>query len=402
MTETPAPHVLVLSTADWNRPVWTNKQHVTVQLAQHSLVTYVESLGLRRPGLNWQDARRIALRLNKLLAPQHASSLRAHQLVPSNVTVVTPNVIPLHRQTAPLRQINSGLLRKSAARWINTEKPHRVLWTFSPVTYGLEHHAIGTVYHCVDLLAHFPRIDAKAVAYGERRLADYGVPAIASSKAVAEHLHSVGFADVQLWENVADAELITRESTRLLRQPNCAVFAGNLTPAKVDIPLLEHLLDSSPNLTLHLAGPLAEGGGEAKQFQTLLAKARVEYHGVLDPIPMAHLLGQCTVGLVPYKENDYTRGVFPMKIYEYLAAGLPVVCKGVPSVTRSEDVHIPVSNMSYAQVVRDLSTTPLTETALKRRRATAKEHSWSTRGREAWAMVQHLLIPLAIEPATGH
>jgi hypothetical protein len=31
------------------------------------------------------------------------------------------------------------------------------------------------------------------------------------------------------------------------------------------------------------------------------------------------------VGLLPTKINDYTRSMFPMKYFEYLAAGLPVV-----------------------------------------------------------------------------
>jgi hypothetical protein len=44
---------VVLSTADWDHPLWTNKQHVAVSLAGlgHRVV-YVDSLGLRpaRPG----------------------------------------------------------------------------------------------------------------------------------------------------------------------------------------------------------------------------------------------------------------------------------------------------------------------------------------------------------------
>ena len=37
---------------------------------------------------------------------------------------------------------------------------------------------------------------------------------------------------------------------------------------------------------------------------------------------LAREVGRSTVGLIPYQVNDHTAGVFPMKVYEYLAAGL--------------------------------------------------------------------------------
>ena len=42
--------VIVLATADWDHPLWTNKQHTAVSLAALGhRVLYVESLGLRPP-----------------------------------------------------------------------------------------------------------------------------------------------------------------------------------------------------------------------------------------------------------------------------------------------------------------------------------------------------------------
>ncbi len=42
--------------------------------------------------------------------------------------------------------------------------------------------------------------------------------------------------------------------------------------------------------------------------------------------------------LIPYALNELTASIFPMKVYEYLAAGLPVVATPLPAladVTRS-------------------------------------------------------------------
>ena len=42
------------------------------------------------------------------------------------------------------------------------------------------------------------------------------------------------------------------------------------------------------------------------------------------------------VGVIPYASNPYTRNCFPLKLYEYLSAGKPVVASGLPSLAGLE------------------------------------------------------------------
>jgi glycosyltransferase involved in cell wall biosynthesis len=44
--------------------------------------------------------------------------------------------------------------------------------------------------------------------------------------------------------------------------------------------------------------------------------------------------------LVPYAINDLTRSVFPMKVFEYLAAGLPVVTTPLPALADTPGVVV--------------------------------------------------------------
>ncbi len=43
-------------------------------------------------------------------------------------------------------------------------------------------------------------------------------------------------------------------------------------------------------------------------------------------------------GLIPYARNELTNSIFPMKVYEYLAAGLPVVATPLPALEGVEEV----------------------------------------------------------------
>jgi glycosyltransferase involved in cell wall biosynthesis len=44
------------------------------------------------------------------------------------------------------------------------------------------------------------------------------------------------------------------------------------------------------------------------------------------------LLGRLDVGLMPFVVNDFSRPLVPLKLYEYMAAGLPVVSTKLPNL----------------------------------------------------------------------
>ena len=65
---------IVLATADWDHPLWTNKQHVAVALAaEGNRVLYVESLGLRSAQRTGRDLKRILKRLRRGLRLRRTS-----------------------------------------------------------------------------------------------------------------------------------------------------------------------------------------------------------------------------------------------------------------------------------------------------------------------------------------
>lgn len=378
------PNILVLGTADWNQPIATNQHYMTRELARDFPTTFVESLGLRSPEISIRDLRRLVARVWST----SSSDVDDRRPIPSGVEVVSPIIVPFHKR--PFLGLNRRLLVGGRIRaWAQSDAP-KLFWTYSPVTYGLEEFADAAVYHCVDLLGEFPGIDRVMIDRHERRLAAAGVRAAASSAVVRDHLVSQGFDDPIYWPNVADAEMIIDSASNMgVSRSSSAVFAGNLTAKKVDFLLLKQLL--SAGVDLHLAGPVAQGGGEAEGLLQELVAMGANYHGMLPIASLSKLMARCTVGLIPYEINAYTRGVSPLKVYEYLAAGLYVVSSPVPSVSPTEGhVDVQASHEAFvSSVLKGLSSAE--ESVLSERAQLARDHSWSGRGEEARTLVASMI-----------
>lgn len=365
--------IVILSTADFDSPIWTNKQHLAAGLAEMHDVVYIESLGLRAPTFAKEDLTRILKKVGGYIR-RKPSIFQEPSKRSTGPKIISPFVLPFHRFSL-IRGINKILLHRQMSG-IADGPLKSTLWTFSPLTYGLEEHFDQVVYHSVDLLHTLPKVPSRALLAAERSLVAKANHVIASSSGVKEHLENIGGAEVTLWENVAHVEKFTRAAG--IPRKNQAVFAGNLTPSKIDIDCLNGILATGVNLAL--AGPMdIDGAGGSTAFSALIKHPQVTYHGNLDLDELANLLAESKVGLIPYQINEYTSGVFPMKVYEYLAAGLSVVSTRLPSLSKIADQNVQIVDPGlFAVRVKELIEKHDIATA-EASIADSKNHSWSGR-----------------------
>jgi len=95
--------------------------------------------------------------------------------------------------------------------------------------------------------------------------------------------------------------------------------------------------------------------------------------------------------LIPYKVNEATRNIYPLKLQEYLAAGKPVVSPPMPAVQQYSDVVL-IAQSHEAFVTRLEEALNLTDEAfVTARQAVARENSWDRRVEEKAGLVQAAL-----------
>ena len=148
---------ILLATADWDHPLWTNKQHTAMSLAALGhRVLYVESLGLRPPRKGAADLARIFKRLRRVLRPPRR--------IDQGIWVWSPLVMP--GASNPLAQFLNRLLVNRGlglmSRCMGLQDP--ILWTYNPLTLEVISSTSFSklVYHCVD------RIQAQPEMPGDR------------------------------------------------------------------------------------------------------------------------------------------------------------------------------------------------------------------------------------------
>ena len=335
--------IVLLSTADWDHPLWTNKQHVACSLAaEGERVLYVESLGIRSVQAKTQDYRRILRRV--LLG------LRFVRQVRPRVWVLSPLVLPGGSRGLALR-LNRLMLRCSVslACWVlRFRSPW--LWTYNPLTLlylQLKGFSLA-IYHAVDAVQEQPCMPKALIESEEARLCRSVDQVFTTSPFLAERLSK--HTDRICYEaNVADRDhfsvaLEQRQDPAFVDPPELQGipepkigFVGAISSYKLDFALIRSVALRHPEWHFVFIGPQSEGEPSTDLSQ-LCGLSNVHWLGPKPYSQLPRFLAGFQCAWLPLQCNAYTRAMFPMKFFEYLFAGLPVVSTRIHALRSFEAI----------------------------------------------------------------
>ncbi len=357
---------------DWHGDP-TSKTHVMRILARRNRVLWVNSIGMRRPTASSRDLRRIVHKLKR--------GLSACREVEPNLWVVDPLVLPLPGIGAADR-LNALVLAsrlRGLCRRHGMSRP--ILWSFLPNVNRL----VGrlgeglVVYHCVDEYSAFEGVPHEALVAMERDLVRRADLVLTSGQQLRDERRSLNGrvyfvphgVDVAHFSRALDGDAAVPDDIRRLGGPIVGFFG--LIADWVDVELIRAIAQARRDWTLVLIG------------------RTVTDVGPIAGLPNVHLLGQkpydalpdyCRafdVGIVPFRVNDLTVRANPLKLREYLAAGLPVVATPLPEVARYRRwVHL-ASDLPAFLTAIERALNERSPTVARLRVDAMRPESWSTR-----------------------
>ncbi|MBI4719261.1 MAG: glycosyltransferase [Planctomycetes bacterium] len=309
----------------------TSKHHIMRVLSQRNRIVWVNYHGTRRPLLNRADVEASVATLRHV-----ASGIRP---VSDTFVQVTPLVIPGARGALARRLHQRMLIAqiRRAIRRVSGGSPGPLqVWAFAPdVPYLVGQFGEECfVYYCVDDYTRFEGLDSQHITEAENELVDRADVVITTSEGLHEAKRSRR-ADALLVRHGVDY----RHFASAWRDPpprpadiadiTAPIFGFfGLIQFWVDRRLIAEAARLRPHYQFVLIGDAPADVG---------ALSRMGNVRMLGRRPNASLPAYCAAfeaGLMPFTRTDMTRSINPIKMYEYLAAGLPIISTTLPEAQR--------------------------------------------------------------------
>ncbi|MBS1271536.1 MAG: putative teichuronic acid biosynthesis glycosyltransferase TuaH [Candidatus Marinimicrobia bacterium] len=319
--------VICFSPNDWFG-LQTSKQHLMRQFAKSNKIIYVEPvkeifsvLGRRS---RWYKFRR-----SRLVAP--------------NIRVVSPVSVIIHKRHKWIRQFNQHLKLFFLRRHLNPEQERYILWAYNPSAhvYFSNLPAELKVYFIADEYAAASGTVSPFIQSEEEKTLRQADIVFAITPELADQKQRMN-ENIHVARNAVDTSLFRPEQTYPVPEPLRHVSSpviGYIGSFRhwVDVELIVKAANQIPEFRFVLAGP---GLGQHNFPENVTTVGKIPYEDV------PKYISGFDVGIIPFKNIEYARHADPLKLYEYLILGKPVVSIGVDSVT-------PVPGVVYTAATED-------------------------------------------------
>ncbi|MCF8566143.1 glycosyltransferase [Alicyclobacillus tolerans] len=289
--------------------------------------------------------------------------------------VLTPVAgLPFGNRYRKLNQFNQRMLAVQIQRAV--PGPYVVLSVLPGAVDLLEHlHPMAVLYDCVDLHAGFGgTLNPDVVNQMESELAWASRKVFASADLLLERMKQL-HSDVQLLPNAAEVDHFASTATAHVHPllENIPVprvgLIGGMGPW-VDFEFLGRLASLRPGVQFVFVGPVETDVSGVRALPNVHFLGRQPYQ------ELPQFLAGFDATLVSFVQSELTRGVNPIKVYEYLAAGKEVISTPNPELIKLRDFLWIAESGEQAAGYLDAILMGQRRTSAEQYEQFNREHSW--------------------------
>jgi uncharacterized SAM-binding protein YcdF (DUF218 family)/glycosyltransferase involved in cell wall biosynthesis len=372
--------VICISSIDWDF-IWQGHQEIMSRLAASGhRVLFIENTGVRPP--RFGDLPRVMSRFRNWR--RGTKGFREER---PNLFIHSPIVVPLPYSRIA-QWLNNRILMRGINRWMRAVGVTRpVVWTFLPTPLAraviADINPALTIYYCIDDLASSSR-EARKIVKSEQALFKSADLVFVTSERLRQRaaefssrVHLFPFAvNLAVFQKSREQNEPAPADLSALTRP-IAGYVGGLHQW-VDQELIAAVAARLPKVSFALIGP------EQTDVSRLKALSNVHFFGQRPHGELPRYVRGFDVGLVPYRITEYTANVYPTKLNEYLAMGIPVVATDLNEIRRfnaehGDIVRIAGSPDAYAGAVTEAMGEAAPPSEVARRITVAESNSWERR-----------------------
>ena len=146
---------------------------------------------------------------------------------------------------------------------------------------------------------------------------------------------------------------------------------------RLDFTMLEKLACANPQFDFHFIGRVITDKAEK-----LKALPNVTYFGSVEPQMLPSMMQHFEAAIIPFVKNEFTRNIYPMKVNEYLAMGIPVVSTGFATFNDLADyLEIADDEITFSEKLKSVISGN-NEMKKNDRKAKAFTNSWEQKSLE--------------------
>jgi glycosyltransferase involved in cell wall biosynthesis len=195
--------------------------------------------------------------------------------------------------------------------------------------------------------------------------------------------------DFEFWQNSGAFQYAPSKSGA-----NTALFQGGINE-RLDIGLLQSLIEGMPDWQFWFCGENLNPPG----WKQLTNLRNVKDFGFIESADIAQLAKQSLVGLIPYRQGELVARSLPLKAYEYVACGLPVVTVPIVGLAHRPDLFTQARTAEEFRAAIEAVARSRTDPAqVELRLAAAKAESYDQRFEELKGALRGILESRAEKP----
>jgi glycosyltransferase involved in cell wall biosynthesis len=329
----------------------------------------------------------ILFRLNTYRKKQFSNTFYYYYI---SYVILPINFLPHNGVYNFFLNINRKLLQISLKRVIKHYKIKKYVFynSFFPVftlNNKMQNKPMVSIYQTLDeitqekyIAKHGKYLEIEALKTFDIALASSSYLSQKYTKQLNKQVHNLfNGVDYDLFYNAINRNLPLPEVLSNIPKP-IVLFTGHISELRINIDLVKKLAHALNNeASIVFTGTYNKN--EIKQ-SGLTQIHNIYFTGNVRIEDLPALLQHSKVGIIPYACNELTAGIYPLKVNEYLASGIPCVTTNFSPDIKKFDQYINIAETEdeFIKYVKYWIKNP-TETGSQERMQIAKQNAWSKR-----------------------